>query len=64
MAQKRGEGLKELSESLGVSYDSLWRAAKSGALRVIRIGKRVVVPAAEIERISREGLESGAKRES
>jgi predicted site-specific integrase-resolvase len=62
MAQKRGEGLKELSESLGVSYDSLWRATKSGALRVIRIGKRVVVPAAEIERISREGLESGAKR--
>ncbi len=58
MEQKRAEGLRKLAESLGVSYDSLWRASKNGTLRTIRIGKRVVVPAAEIDRIEREGLKS------
>jgi predicted site-specific integrase-resolvase len=58
--RQRAEGLRELAESLDVSYDTLWRASKSGALRTIRIGNRVVVPAAEIERIERDGLQAKA----
>jgi len=40
----------------GVSRDSVKRAAKSGSLRTIRIGGRVLVPISECERIEREGL--------
>jgi predicted site-specific integrase-resolvase len=58
--KSRAEGLRDLAGSLGVSYDTLWRMSKTGALRTIRIGKRLVVPAAEIERIEREGLQAKA----
>jgi lambda repressor-like predicted transcriptional regulator len=56
MQTKRGEGLRELARSFGVSYDVLWRAAKDGRLKTINIGGRIVCPASEIARIEREGL--------
>ena len=52
---RRAETLQELSMSLGVSYDSLWRAAHDGRLRTIRIGKRLLVPADEASKISSGG---------
>jgi hypothetical protein len=54
---RRGETLREVAESFGVSYDTVWRASKNGTLKTILLGNRKIVPAAEIERIEREGFE-------
>ena len=58
MQVKRGEGLRELARSYGVSYDMLYRYATSDPprLRTVLIGGRMVVPLSEIQRIEREGL--------
>jgi excisionase family DNA binding protein len=55
--ERRGETLSEVAKSFGVSYDTVWRAAKNGSLSTIRLGNRIIVPAAEIERVEREGFE-------
>jgi len=55
--KKRAEPLDEFAQSLGISYFTVWRAARSGVLRTIRIGARYLVPFDEAERVSREGLE-------
>jgi hypothetical protein len=56
MTQRRAESLKAFCASFGFSYDLGFRAAKDGRLKTIRFGKRLFVPASEIERVSREGL--------
>jgi predicted site-specific integrase-resolvase len=53
---KRGEPLKQVAESFGASYDTFFRAYQAGRIKVIRLGNRLIVPSAEIERIAREGL--------
>lgn len=53
---RRAEGLRQFCESMAFSYDTGFRAAKSGALRVIYVGRKILVPADEIERVLREGL--------
>ncbi len=53
---KRAESLREFAESIGISYDSAFRAYQSGRLKCVRFGKRVLVPAQEIERVVAEGL--------
>jgi excisionase family DNA binding protein len=60
--QKRAEPLKLVAASFNISYDTFFRAAKSGKIKTIRFGNRILVPADEIERISREGLLSSVKR--
>jgi excisionase family DNA binding protein len=59
---RRAEPVKEFCRSFGVSYDSGRRAIKNGTLKVIRFGNRILVPADEIERVQREGLERGGKQ--
>jgi hypothetical protein len=54
--EKRAEPLRQVAASFGSSFDTFYRAAKAGRIKTIRFGKRLFVPAAEIERISREGL--------
>ena len=54
--QRRAESLKVFCASFGISYDLGFRAAKDGRLKTIRFGKRLFVPASEIERVAREGL--------
>jgi excisionase family DNA binding protein len=48
--------IQEVSGLFSVSTDTLRRAAIRGDLRVIRVGRRMLVPEEEVERISREGL--------
>jgi len=49
----------EASQRLGVSVFSVRRLIKSsGGLRAVRVGKRVLVPQSEIERVIREGCTS------
>ena len=45
----------ECSTRLGVSRDSLRRLARSGRLRTVRINRRVLVPATEVDRLASEG---------
>jgi excisionase family DNA binding protein len=59
--QKRAEPLKQVAASFNISYDTFFRAAKSGKIKIIRFGNRILVPADEIERISREGLLSNGR---
>jgi excisionase family DNA binding protein len=49
--------IREVCQAIPVSVDSLHRAAKAGLLRTIRVGGRVLVPADELRRIAREGLQ-------
>lgn len=50
-------GFGEVAPSLNVSTDTLARAAKTGALKTIRIAGRVLIPADEVARIARDGLQ-------
>lgn len=62
--EKRAEPLRQVAASFGSSFDTFYRAAKAGRIKTIRFGKRLFVPAAEIERISREGLSHCSDRPS
>jgi len=53
---RRAETMREFTRSLGISYDSAYRAARDGRLKVVRFGKRLLIPVAEIERVMSEGL--------
>jgi hypothetical protein len=54
--EKRAEPLRQVAASFGSSFDTFYRAAKAGRIKTIRFGRRLFVPAQEIERIAREGL--------
>jgi excisionase family DNA binding protein len=43
----------EVARRLGVSRDSVSRAIQKGKLRVVRFGRRVLIPGSEIERLLR-----------
>jgi hypothetical protein len=59
---KRAEPLRQVAASFGTSFDTFYRAAKAGRIKTIRFGRRLFVPAQEIERIAREGLVSNENR--
>ena len=48
--------LGRAAEELQVSRDTLRRLAASGALKTVRISRRVMVPVAEISRIVDSGI--------
>jgi len=48
--------LAEAAEALGVSRDTLRRAAAGGALRTIRLLRRVMIPEPELRRVAQDGL--------
>lgn len=50
----------EAGEILGISRSSAFQAASSGELPIIRIGKRLLVPRAALERMLDGGGKSGA----
>ena len=50
-------GIRDFCLSYGVSKDTAHRAVKCGSLRTIRIGRRILIPADEVARIGREGLQ-------
>ena len=50
-------GMREFCEAFSISLDTAHRAAKSGALRTIRVCARRLIPAEEVARIAREGLQ-------
>jgi len=46
----------EVAEALSVSVSALRGWIRAGHVKPTRLGKRVLVPAAEVERVAREGL--------
>ena len=54
---KRAIALRTFAESFDISYDTAFRAARSGTLRTIRVFTKILVPVEEVERVLREGLQ-------
>jgi excisionase family DNA binding protein len=57
MADER-EGLQAVegvSRRLAVSAFTVRRLIKAGHLRAVRVGKRVLIPESEVQRVMREG---------
>jgi hypothetical protein len=48
--------IKEFCASFGISASTFWKYQAAGMIKTIRIGGRVLVPAAEAARIASEGL--------
>ena len=48
---KMAYSLKETSKLLGIGITKAYQAANSGELPTIRIGKRILVPVAALERM-------------
>ncbi|PZA08726.1 MULTISPECIES: helix-turn-helix domain-containing protein [unclassified Meiothermus] len=53
--QRAAYRIKEASKMLGLSYRSVWKAIKRGDIPSFRLGKRVYVPKAFLERLQRGG---------
>lgn len=43
--------LKELAEETGLAYITLWRAVQAGEIEAVKLGKVVLIPAAEAHRL-------------
>ncbi len=56
MSTKLTMTVKEFCEALGVSPATFWKYHTSGKIKVIRIGRRVLIPMPEVNRILTEGL--------
>lgn len=48
--------VREFCEAIGISNSTFWKYVASGRIHIIRVGRRVLVPAAEAARITAEGL--------
>jgi excisionase family DNA binding protein len=53
--QERLHSVKEASKTLGVSPFTTARLIKAKQLRAVRVGRRVLVPQSEIDRVVAEG---------
>ena len=49
--EKQALSIKEAAETLGIGVAKAYQAANSGELPTIRIGKRILVPVAALERM-------------
>ncbi len=51
--EKRTYTVPEAAEALGIGRSAAYEAARTGQLPTIRIGKRILVPVAALERMLR-----------
>jgi excisionase family DNA binding protein len=58
MSETKLNALPAAVQRLGVSRATGWRLIKNGQMRAIRIGKRVLIPESEIERLMNSGTDS------
>jgi len=54
--RNRANSLRAAAEILSVTHRTIQRKVASGQIRVIRIGSRVLITDAEIDRILKEGV--------
>ncbi len=60
--QERLQSVEEVSKRLSVSTFTTRRLIKAKQLRAVRVGKRVLVPQSEIERVIAEGCGKHASK--
>ena len=53
---RRALSVRELADSLGVSFDSAYRKVQSGDVKSVKFGRRVLIPRTELDRILAGGL--------
>jgi excisionase family DNA binding protein len=46
--------LTEAAATLGISYSMLRKLVKQGRVNIVRIGRRILIPEAEIEKLLKE----------
>jgi excisionase family DNA binding protein len=51
--------LTEAAATLGISYSMLRKLVKQGKVSIIRIGRRILIPEAEVEKLIKELIEEG-----
>lgn len=55
-AERAAWRVREFCEAHRISNSTFWKYAALGKIRIIKIGGRVLIPAAEAARIAQEGL--------
>lgn len=60
--KERLESIEETSRRLAVSSFTVRRLVKANQLRAVRVGKRVLIPEREIERVVAQGCGKHAAR--
>ena len=56
-AIKRAHSIHSASEQLGIAESTIWKYAKMGKIRLIRIGGRTLLPDDELSRLASEGIQ-------
>lgn len=59
---KLSVGLHEAQEITGLSNVTLRRLVKGGKIRAVRVGRRILLPLSELERLTKPGAISGTGR--
>jgi excisionase family DNA binding protein len=44
-------GVSEAAKALGISYRALYTLIKSGHLRAVRVGRRIIIPKSALEEL-------------
>jgi excisionase family DNA binding protein len=60
MMERQTLNVEEAAEALGISRNSAYALARTGALPTIRLGKRLLVPRAALERMLASAEPAGA----
>ena len=55
MAERTGNSVNEAAEKLGVNKKTIYRAIQEGQLPAIRLGRKVIIIPAVIDRMLQEG---------
>jgi excisionase family DNA binding protein len=59
---KLSVGLQEAQEMTGISHFTFRRMVKQGKILAARVGRRVLIPVSELERLVKPGAASGTGR--
>ena len=59
---KLSVGLQEAQEMTGVSHFTFRRMVKNGKIRAVRVGRRLLIPITELEKLVKPGAISSTGR--
>jgi excisionase family DNA binding protein len=59
---KLSVGLQEAGQMTGISHFTFRRMIKQGKIRAARVGRRVLIPMSELEKLVKPGAASGTGR--
>jgi excisionase family DNA binding protein len=56
-AQPRAHSFRDGERILGISRSTFYRLEAASKIKLLRIGRRTLIPASEIERLLKEGVQ-------